>query len=346
LNTERLEIEWLNHIQSSFPRRVNTPKTELVYTADRYIHLIWRHLLLSPIWVGIYNHNQIQDNLFNVFCLDLDHDHDLEIAHMDALTLYKYFQDEFGREARLYFSGRKGFHIYLDFHPYIIGVEDFQTTFRIFTNELEKELGVSTIDHHCIEPNRVIRLPFTPHEKSKRWCIPINPAWNLTKIVRESVFLDDCWNIDTAPKLGDYRILEKLQACQTKVKEQQSIPQRYPELDARSLGDEIELINQLAPFVLDGRHRMLHYMLVPRLVHAGYNRHQIHQVCQQWIEATGKQYPEYQAYVERSIYRNIKWNAWSFSRFFFYYPELAGVLAKLLEEQQIHESMEIQGNDK
>lgn len=344
---ERLEENWLEHIKSKFPRRVNTPKSEIVFTRDRYIFLIWRHLLLSPIWVGIYGQQDIKISMYDKFCFDLDHDTDLELAHMDMLTLQNHFLTRFGREPRIYFSGKKGFHVYLDFYPLVIGIENFQDTFKVFVDTIEKETGVTTIDHHCIEPNRVIRLPFTPHEKSKRWCIPINPAWDLAKVLRESIFLDDCWNIDTAPKAGDDRVTNAIFDCKHQAIERKKIPMAYPKLDNQSLEGEIVVIQRLAPFVKDGRHRILHYMLIPRLIQAEYDVYETHQICKEWIEETGKSYHNYRDYVERGYYRNQSWHPWSFNKFFYEYPQLASTLVTILEEckHEISQQSEESPND-
>lgn len=346
-NSTRLEIEWLNHIQSEFPRRVNTPKSEVVYTSERYLHIIWRHLLLSPIWVGVYPYEYVQDSMFDKFFFDLDHETDLESVHMDTITLYNHFKQKFGRESRLYFSAGKGFHVYLDFHPLKTGIEMFQDTLKSFVETTKEETGVTTIDRHCIDPNRVARLPFTPHEKSRRWCIPIRPEWDLKEVLRESIYMNDCWNIDTEPR-GDeetaLNLLKWIRKSYDEAKERKIIPQEYVHLDSEEITIEIEVLRELAPFVEDGRHRILHYMIVPRMVHAGYNIYQIHTFCKEWTERSGKRYHTYQDYVDRSYYRNQKWNAWSFNKFFYEYPELAQPLIEVLGEVKKNVNKREEGN--
>jgi hypothetical protein len=332
-NSTRLEIEWLNHIQTTFPRRVNTPKSEMVYTSSRYIYLIWRHLGLSPIWTGVYSKEQFETRTYDKFAFDLDHDTELDIVFEHTQLLYNYLKNSLGREPRVYFSGKKGFHVYCDFSPWEIVLDNFKDTIRVFVQDVEQATGITTIDHSCLEPNRVLRLPFTPHEKSQRWCIPIDITWNLTKILKESIYLDDCWNINTSPIHSiDVRIIDQLRHATERAVEKAQVPTTFSELDTYTLNEEIRILDFIAPSITDGRHRFLQFMIVPRLVHGGATLAETHTFCKSWIENSGKDYNEYIPYVERSFDRNRSWRPWSFNRFIHEFPVIAKDLTTFLAE--------------
>jgi|Deesub1362B_J571_1020462.scaffolds.fasta_scaffold03512_2 DNA primase catalytic subunit len=73
---------------------------------------------------------------------------------------------------RVYFSGKKGFHVYIDFPE--VELENFESLKRLATKISEK-LNLKTVDLAVFEPARVMRTPFSRHGETNLFCKPINP---------------------------------------------------------------------------------------------------------------------------------------------------------------------------
>jgi len=90
---------------------------------------------------------------------------------------------------------------------------------------------------------------------------------------------------------------------------------------------ELEMIYGYAPTTEDHRHRLLHFLLVPRLVLLGYTDKEVRAECKKYIESTfgGKSYDDYEYYVENSIRRTRegRWFPWRIETFLEYFPDAA-----------------------
>ena len=89
-----------------------------------------------------------------------------ELALFDARELYDHLVQHIPESAiRIYFSGKKGFHIECEALALGIGpLADLADTFRFIANQLKEELGVQTIDFQCYDPRRMWRIPNTKHQ--------------------------------------------------------------------------------------------------------------------------------------------------------------------------------------
>ncbi len=185
---------------------------------------------------------------------DFDCDHksggELEDAYQDVLKLY----DMKGKKPRIYFTGSRGFHVYVDF-DFPITLEFRNKLVRNTTNIHKKKIPYTkdelikyhgedyeekldeinlfkevttgtkgmwynsscflnvctrfpTLDYsglHFLEETlatdsdnkvrlvkphykQLARLPYTVHQGSGYYCIPVNPNWDLDRIIEESMF--------------------------------------------------------------------------------------------------------------------------------------------------------------
>ena len=101
---------------------------------------------------------------------DLDSE-DLRIAFKEAKLLVEYL---LGIDAipRVYFSGMKGFHIYVDFLE--TEIKNLEAVKRLGVR-IGEELNLTTLDPKVFEVARLIRIPFSKHSGSGLRCIPIKP---------------------------------------------------------------------------------------------------------------------------------------------------------------------------
>jgi len=95
----------------------------------------------------------------------------LEQSKMDALKIITFFTERFGLtedEVRVYFSGSKGFHVYVN--PVVLGIKpnkNLHRFFKLIANYLTTQLGLKSLDTGSIYGHsRMLRLANSIHHKS------------------------------------------------------------------------------------------------------------------------------------------------------------------------------------
>ena len=91
------------------------------------------------------------------------------------------FLREIEYDYRIYFSGNKGFAIYIDFNP--IHIEQFKEKLELFVDDMMEVFDLPNLDRPvCIDPKRISRLPYTINTKSGKMCHPIPIDIDLTQL--------------------------------------------------------------------------------------------------------------------------------------------------------------------
>ena len=110
--------------------------------------------------------------IINVIPLDFD-DTECPANCLEEIKRLLVWAQRHNINPRIYFSGNKGFHFYIDLNP--IQLNHPQEVLRKFTVELSKDGGFQTIDRSIAgDLERIIRIPNTKHPKSGLYCIPLN----------------------------------------------------------------------------------------------------------------------------------------------------------------------------
>jgi len=141
----------------------------------------------KDFYVAVYSDEQINKRMIDTIFVDID-DKDLNKSY-EKLWRFLNKLEEKGIDIgklRVYFSGGKGFHVFLDFEP--IWLPNF-IQFRSITMKLFKELGVDNIiDAKVIgDWRRVSRVPYTINSKRNLYCYPIDPTEDISNIIAEAV---------------------------------------------------------------------------------------------------------------------------------------------------------------
>lgn len=100
------------------------------------------------------------------YVLDFDSSEDIELAKQDCLTTIEKLKLE-PNTFKIYFSGGKGFHLYIrkEFFP----INSSDTTAKEFASiayQIAKDLNLSTLDDGIYQANRKFRLPNSRHPKT------------------------------------------------------------------------------------------------------------------------------------------------------------------------------------
>jgi hypothetical protein len=327
------EDEWVKFVRGQFPHYLafqtgkNQPFERLTaLDKNYYLYEIWKHLNSHNCWARVYSEHSIQKQEFDCLPFDFDgHEYPLELAHKEALSFNSHLKDIYNYEPRMYFSGR-GVHCYIDFNP--IKLDYFKPIARKFYTNIKQIIKSETMDFAIVgDWNRIMRIPYTMNTSAKYYCIPIDPKWDLETIKKKASKTD--YSVEQA--FNQCNHIRKILIAydeeeKNKPKEERpKINFEGPKKDRLKL--EIEQIYRFAPHTEDHRHRILQFMLVPRLILMGCTDEEVRAECKNYIQTTfgGKSYSDYARYVDDGIRRTRrdKWYPWSFETFIANFPDSA-----------------------
>lgn len=111
---------------------------------------------------------------------DFDHEEFIEIAQQDCIKTYDYLINKGvnPQNVRLFFSGRKGFHLEIDYRAYMERpVFDlhliYKELYKILDAKIRPERHKSTMDPGIYSRRHLFRYPNTKHPESGLYCIPL-----------------------------------------------------------------------------------------------------------------------------------------------------------------------------
>ena len=202
---------WRTHVKS-LPTRLGFPyQTRPIYNWGLVFSLIEKNLGKSDIFSRVFplSYEDGRRIFIDEIFIDIDAKK-LEEAYDAADLLSTALEDDFGASPRIYFSGRKGFHLHVDFRGLWTSKRAARKLVTRFLKEYEFVPGidrVATIDLH-----RMCRVPYTIHSASGLLVVPVDLSWGLEKIVSEAVSPEEILPIRRNPSgdLGKY-FLERLE---------------------------------------------------------------------------------------------------------------------------------------
>ena len=140
--------------------------------------------------------------IINKLYFEFDNDHmingTLSNTYADVMKL----RDAVGKPVRIYFTGGRGFHLYIDILSCIT-----KAMLYSLTEDIVQSLHLQTSDvGHMGDVARVYRIPGFPHHKTGRFCIEVNGQMSLSEIldkstvcsvpkpiVRRPILLEECY---------------------------------------------------------------------------------------------------------------------------------------------------------
>lgn len=351
--------QWVSHIGGSgttqFPRDIGLPHRFSVSSLREMIDALETAKTHSQLYVQVHSDIEQAADVYDSIYIDIDAEmpfepdegtkeeryqmwkESLEDAYWEVKKYSWHMKEAYDAELRVYFSGSRGFSIYVDFVEvecdYGAVVSTIQDTLR------DAGVDMNLVDSSVFEKNRISRLPYSlnwNHEEKRGLdpllCLPIDPNWNFDTLldeitdpeIQKSVNITKDENIvreyiEHRHRTGDYESQEIDGDIEITINPEASL-------------ERIETLMDIAEHIRDGRHRILHFMFVPALIEAGWEDYgQIHEISQEFIEKTGASYrPDYYKHVEKSIPRTIEgppnsdghWKPWTIQRFLQEYPEL------------------------
>jgi len=181
---ERIDV-WKYHLRpwsglTVFPRAVAFPSRTYLLSWSMYFKVaeVW---VDRGLFVGVYSEPQVESKMFDTIFLDIDSYDGLRSSYSVMRKVVSALENE-GIEPRVYFSGRKGFHVWIDFPP--AHVYNFKLACRRLVRFLLGKELYGALDSVILGIVRqVSRVPFTRHVESGLYCIPVDPEWVLKEIL-------------------------------------------------------------------------------------------------------------------------------------------------------------------
>lgn len=350
--------QWINHIgglgPSLFPRDIGFPERYSCESVPEMINMVEDRMSSSNSYIQVFSDIQQQSDVYDTCYIDIDAEipfepdeedreyrteiwkEQLEDAWWETQKYAWYMEQAYNADLRIYFSGSRGFSIYVDFEP-------IQSDFGAVVAQVKETIHESDVDWEMVdesvfEKNRISRLPYTVNWNNMekrglrpKLCLPVDSDWSFSEVISEIQQPQRCLEVERNPSSNIVReyIQSRENAGDYESREIES--ETGDAKPARAL-EEVQLLMSLSKYISDGRHRILHFMLVPALIEAGWeDTGKIHEVCEEFIEATGAAYhPTYSEHVDKSIRRTLEgpagsdgyWKPWSIQTFLEKNPEL------------------------
>ena len=313
---------WIDHLgvgQEKFPRDVASPKRILALNQSEYINLIENKVQSRNLYAGLYSQPYVETGIYDKIFLDLDSP-DLRESHKEVQLIAQKLES-MKCKPRVYFSGN-GFAVYVDVYPSAFN----RAQLRMWAFNLQQELNLKTLDWCVIgDRRRVSRLPYTFNLKAikrgeqVRMCVPINSKWSIHRILAESI-RPTVESIDIKPVRPEWIGLDSTQPLESVERIAARIAMGDKALlpiDTMNAASSVSKLVKMATRIKDGRHRILHYILVPSLLALKYTPDEVHSFCKGFITMSNKNYESYRDYVSLSITRTIdqNWQPWTFDKF-------------------------------
>ncbi|MDD5510697.1 MAG: hypothetical protein PHI12_07805 [Dehalococcoidales bacterium] len=126
-------------------------------------------------FTSVYCDRQIDSKLVDTIFVEIDAS-DFGEANRRACILESHLRDRH-IDYRKYFSGRRGFHYYLDMPP--VKLSSPGTAVGMFIKSLPQVIDANVMSG----PRQMARTPYTRHSKTLLWCVPVNPGFTLQQSI-------------------------------------------------------------------------------------------------------------------------------------------------------------------
>lgn len=358
------KTQWMEHLRnigpSGWPRDVGIfpgPRRHSISSLSQMMDRLWENRESSDLFIQVYSDTRQEANLYDTIYLDLDADTSdffeetkegydyigskeerkimwrrrMEDVHWEFRRLHWYLETEWDITPRVYFSGSRGFSVYID-------IPQIQVQYGAIKDLIKKtvipdsDVDPDFVDMSVLESNRISRPPYSINWNHKKkhglWpglVLPIDPHWSFDRFYEEITDPSEWLEVDVRRQSTD--LIDQIVAIDEDQEFQSDDldPDNYQANPARAR-KRIKFLMERADRVKDGRNRVIIFMLVPALIEVGYeDRSDIHRFVENWINQTGKPYhEEYQRQTNTAIDRTIEYGykPWTIPRFFGEHTEL------------------------
>ena len=122
----------------------------------------------KDVYINLFSDWQKEHSIYDIIFLDIDNEN-LQDSLDDTIRILTKLQAAGIEHYNVYFSGSKGFHIYIQMEPTKLN------NYRVAVTGFLQELKIwQYIDKVVVEANRVTRVPYSINTKTGMMCRPMN----------------------------------------------------------------------------------------------------------------------------------------------------------------------------
>ena len=110
-----IENSWLTHAYDGFPRKVGTPTQRLIHNQEDFLQYVWSMLGRTNIYTSLFSEPTKEAGEYYRLYIDIDNKQSLNKALLDTKKIRNWFNEQIDYDPSVYFSGMKGFAIYVYF---------------------------------------------------------------------------------------------------------------------------------------------------------------------------------------------------------------------------------------
>jgi len=254
-----------------FPRSVGNPKQSFIVDIASMFRFIKQNNGKRPCFTSTnayarFDSQERPDKIFmdkNAIDYDVDSGNTLKEVKKDVLAGLDYLEES-KISYLVDFSGDKGFHTFPLFKGEIRTIDlNLATNIKVFQNYMKTQLKLRSLDLHCAEARRLIRIPLSKHVKqdgtgawicNPYYCIP------LTRKALEDMSIDEIKQLATKPtaeycmkrpkELETFRhCIKRLGLDDKKIMEEYMVNETTEFIEYKDMqsGDFVELTKLLIP---------------------------------------------------------------------------------------------------
>jgi hypothetical protein len=270
--------EWIKFLRYElvpiqFPRDMFISRIKVRNLAE-YLWLLSKYYWNTDCYVALYSDYQIKNNLFDTIFIDID-----GRDKQEALEKLVRIQTPLGRQGisyRVYFSGRKGFHVYIDFPPTELKHPSY--TMTQFLKQFKSIKG------ECVgDVRRLVRVPYTVNQGTGLFMYQVNPEVNLKECISPP---------PSYPRQINYQLPEILKKIDENCPPDYYAPWKVAELDVPVPLCIVEMIHTLKSTGELAHQGRLH--ISSFLLRSGISRSEIRQLFEMYAKDYKYKVTEYQ----------------------------------------------------
>jgi hypothetical protein len=167
---------WSRHLREDvvpfvFPREVGFPSRTIVHSRDEYELYLAEHFSKDNCFTAVYAEFQKEHNLYDTIFMDIDMK-ELSDAEFNKVKRFYLKLISMDISPRIYFSGKKGFHFFIDFD--LLEIPNFKSVVRKWF-KMSGLSGYVNVDLGLLgEKSALSRVLATPNPSTGFLCSEIN----------------------------------------------------------------------------------------------------------------------------------------------------------------------------
>lgn len=166
-------------VPEQFPRDMYLTRAK-VHSESQYINELQSNYLTGNCFLSLYTDAQIEHGIVDCIFLEIDA-HAIDEAIKNCAYVQKLL-DQMNCSYRLFFSGRRGFHIYLEFAP--VQLKNPRMSIRKFVERLP-----TFLDPHVVgNLQQLVRIVCTVHKQTKLFTFEIPRELDVGLFTEEEIF--------------------------------------------------------------------------------------------------------------------------------------------------------------